>query len=54
MKGKILIILGILIVLGSFLAYFLLEAAVVRERNLDPVGVLAAKPIFRKERLSDR
>jgi len=43
MKGKILIILGILIVLGSFLAYFLLEAAVVRERNLDPVGVLAAK-----------
>lgn len=43
MRSKILIILGILIVLGSFLAYFLLEAAVVRERNTDPVGVLAAR-----------
>ena len=43
MKGKILIILGVLIVLGSFLAYFSLEAAVTRERDLDPVGVLAAR-----------
>jgi len=43
MKGKILIILGVFIVIGAFMAYFLLEATIVRERKSDPIRVLAAK-----------
>lgn len=43
MRGKILIILGVLIVFAAFAAYFLFDAAVDRDSELDPVGVLAAR-----------